>query len=324
MAIKISFVDFWPGFRDDDNYFYNFLRKYFKVELSESPDYLFYSVYGDDHFNYPDSIKILYTGENLVPDFNQCDYALGFHFIDFEDRYLRFPLYLIYPTYDRINQKSNLNNKDLINRRFCNFVYSNNTNADPLRGRFFKELSKYKKVDSGGKLFNNIGHLVDNKLEFIKNYKFTIAFENSKTNGYTTEKLIEPMAVNSLPIYYGNPKVGLDFNAKSFVNILDFESVDEAIEKIIELDQNDDLYLSYLDQPWQTKHQEKYDWDAALFSFFDNIFTQPLPEAKRVAQYGFNKYFQEQNSYKNQLWYRREKYNKRKQKLKKLFGIAKL
>ena len=35
---------------------------------------------------------------------------------------------------------------DLVNRKFCNFVYSNKKNADPIRDKFFFELSKYKKV----------------------------------------------------------------------------------------------------------------------------------------------------------------------------------
>ena len=38
----------------------------------------------------------MYTGENQVPDFNICDYAIGFHYIDFQDRYIRFPLYHFY------------------------------------------------------------------------------------------------------------------------------------------------------------------------------------------------------------------------------------
>ena len=41
---------------------------------------------------------------------------------------------------------------------------------------------------------------------------FTIAFKNDSYPGYTTEKIYEPMYVNSLPIYSGNPLVYRDFN----------------------------------------------------------------------------------------------------------------
>ena len=57
--IKINFVDFWKNFNPKDNYFYNFLDKHFDVELSENPDYCFFSVYGYEHLKYNKSIKIL-------------------------------------------------------------------------------------------------------------------------------------------------------------------------------------------------------------------------------------------------------------------------
>ena len=65
-------------------------------------DYVIYSVLGNEHWFAPDhSIKIFYTIENLAPDFNACDYAIGFEWMQFEDRYMRFPLYYWYP---RINE----------------------------------------------------------------------------------------------------------------------------------------------------------------------------------------------------------------------------
>ena len=36
--------------------------------------------------------------------------------------------------------------------------------------------------------------------------------------GYTTEKIFEPMIAQSIPIYWGNPRIGEDFNEKSFIN----------------------------------------------------------------------------------------------------------
>jgi glyoxylate carboligase len=53
---------------------------------------------------------------------------------------------------------------------------------------------------------NNIGYIVDNKRQFQSEYKFSIAFENNAHRpqypGYTTEKIMEPMTVNSIPIYW--------------------------------------------------------------------------------------------------------------------------
>src|SRR5207249_8371440 len=49
------------------------------------------------------------------------------------------------------------------------------------------------------------GDMWQRKRAFISQYKFTIAFENSSYPGYHTEKILDPMMVDSLPIYWGNP-----------------------------------------------------------------------------------------------------------------------
>ena len=93
--IKIKFVDFWPGFDEKNNDFYEILSKKYNIEISDYPEFLFYSVFGDDNLDY-DCIKIFYTGENFIPDFNNCDYAIGFHKIEFGQRHLRIPLYFLF------------------------------------------------------------------------------------------------------------------------------------------------------------------------------------------------------------------------------------
>lgn len=283
--IKIYFVDFWKGFDQNNNFFVDCLSQHYNVVLDPSPDYLFYSLFGYQHLNYNNCIKIYFTGENDVPDFNFCDYALGFQHLSFEDRYIRYPLYLLYGGYDELNNKQI--EDCLSKRKFCNFVYSNSKYATPLREKFFHQLSKYKKVDSGGRLLNNVGGPIADKMRFIKDYKFTIAFENSSLSGYTTEKLMEPMVVNSLPIYWGNPNVHLDFNPSSILNINDFATFDDAIAEIMRLDKDDEAYLHKLSQPWLTNEQVKNDWTQKLTDFFFNIFNQPLSQASRCTQFGY-------------------------------------
>jgi len=301
MTVKVNFCDFWPGF-ESNNLLLIFLRKYFDIVIDQNPDYLFYSVYGNTNLGYKNCIKILFTGENLVPDFNVCDYALGFHYIDFGDRYMRFPLYVYYQ-WHYLNYLSNkIGNSDsacqsvrkLVDKKFCNFVYSNSANSDPVREAFFHRLCKYKKVDSGGKYLNNIGKAVGDKLQFIKDYKFTIAFENSSVPGYTTEKLLEPILANSIPVYYGNPLVNLDFNTDSFIYVKGIQDFDRAIEEIIYLDRNDELYLVRLNQQKFRDENTMASWDEKLYNFLNNIFSQSLTEASRRANYGYTRYYTEE------------------------------
>tara|TARA_B100000963_G_scaffold335460_1_gene329605 strand:+ start:8206 stop:9177 length:972 start_codon:yes stop_codon:yes gene_type:complete len=293
--IKINFSDFWPDFDNHNNRFLSILKKNYKVIFSEKPDYLIYSCYGNKHLNY-DCIKIFYTGENIVPDFNLCDYAIGFHYLNFEDRYLRMPFAKIEPSYSKLLTK-NIDEKKVLNRKFCNFVYSNSYNSHPMRKDFFKAISNEKKIDSGGSLYNNLGYQVDNKLAFISNYKFTIAIENSKINGYVTEKLIEPMSVNSIPIYWGNPSIAEEFNIDSFVHIKSDSKNDirNAVDEVIFLSENDNAYLEKINKPWLNNEQYE-EYDQIISNFFDNIITKPLNEAFKTAKYGFNKSY-----YKNKL-----------------------
>ncbi len=195
---------------------------------------------------------------------------------------------------DSLIKVSNFTDDELINRKFCNFVYSNNVNSDPIRDRFFHELSKYKRVDSGGRHLNNIGKPIPDKLSFIKDYKFSIAFENSSVPGYTTEKLLEPIITRSLPIYYGNPLVHLDFNKDSFIHVKNYTDFDRSINDIIKLD-NDDL--SYLERLKQDKFHflnSMDEWEEKLLNFFKNIFDQSLTDACRKTDHGFNRYYTEE------------------------------
>lgn len=324
--IKVNFCDFWPGF-ESNNLFLKFLKQYFQVVVDEKPDYLFYSVYGSKHLEYDDCIKILYTGENLVPDFNLCDYAIGFHYLEFGDRYLRFPLYVYYQWHydfllrDSLLQHEITNRPDsLVNRKFCNFVYSNNVNSDPVRDLFFTELSKYRKVDSGGRHLNNIGGPVKDKLQFIKDYKFTIAFENSSVPGYTTEKLLEPIIAGSLPVYYGNPLLFLDFEPESFVFVKNRADIDRAIDEIISLDKNDEKYMEMLERNKFRIDNNLVVWENKLRYFLKNIFEQSQFAACRKPVYGFNNYYTGEARLKSRLLSKRESRIFFKRKIKSLLS----
>ena len=117
---------------------------------------------------------------------------------------------------------------------------------------------RYKYVDCPGQVLNNMtatdleprnSNWETSKIDFLKKYKFTIAFENSSSDGYTTEKLYHPFIAGSIPIYWGNPKVTCDFNPKAFINCNEYHNDWEAvIQKVIELDNNPDAYLQMLSE----------------------------------------------------------------------------
>jgi len=278
VTIKIFFTDFWPGFNPEDNYFINLLRKHYNIILSEhDPDYLFFSVFGYNHFKFKCK-KIFFTGENIRPDLSLCDYSFTFDFDTYHGRNYRLPLYVQYDDVNQLTFKKDPSKILSEKTEFCNFVYSNPDCKK--RINFFKKLSKYKKVDSGGRILNNIGSLVSNKREFLKKYKFTIAFENGEFPGYTTEKIFEPMLSDSIPLYWGNPLVGRDFNSKSFLNYYDYGNDDDFIDRIIEVDRNDDLYKQILNEPYFSDNKvNEFADERNILNKFDEIFNsnvQPI------------------------------------------------
>ena len=173
--IKIDFADFWKGFDKKDNYFWHLLSKRFDLELTDQLDFLIYSAYGKMHRKYH-CVKIYYTSEKVRPDLWECDFAISFDYGNSE-RHFRLPLYVLYDDITKLTHSKDIETIILSKSKFCNFLYSNS--GAPERIDFFHKLSKYKKVDSGGRVLNNLGYSVQDKLTFIKDYKFTRAFENS-------------------------------------------------------------------------------------------------------------------------------------------------
>ena len=297
--IKINFKNFWEGFDPNENLFINALKKIYEVELSETPDYVFYSVYqevknksdlskkGDflrkispDFYLF---VKILHSAENTFPKIDECDWAFGSTPEEKvkNEKYLRIPFYIVdNPRLDKrrelpFRRKINFEKIKKEKTRFCNFIYSQEI---PPRNNFFKRLNKYKKIDSPGRCMNNMGPISEknpkesrlskdwagDKLDFLKKYKFTIAFENEISEGWITEKLTHPLLVNSIPIYIGTETVSKDFNTKCFINYNNFKNMDEFIKHIIQVDQNDRLYKDYLSQPI-FKNKEQYEFSIGKF-----------------------------------------------------------
>ena len=247
--IKIYLCDWWAGFNVNNNFIVSVLKKHYNVKIDPiSPDFLIYSVFGYSHIRYKNCVKIFYTGEPVEPNFNECDYAIGYSPMNFGKRYFQLKRF--------VNFSEAEINTDLLRRKFCNFIYSQDESGEGalLRRQFCQMLMKYKKVDAPGKILNNMkeastprtGDWVNGKLEFIKNYKFTFAIENASMEGYVTEKLQQALQMHSIPIYWGAPDVEKYFNTKSFVHLRDFKNLNEAAEYIRYLDNNDDEYMKIL------------------------------------------------------------------------------
>lgn len=248
-SVIVKFVDFWPTFNPEDNKFVEALRVNRDVVVLDSsddtaPDILFYSRCGYKHYEY-DCLKIYFTGENDFPDFNECDYAISFYESDCGGRNLRYPLYMLY----EIGQASDppvLSESDAFEREFCSLVMSNSVNCHPKRIEIVDAVQSYRPIAYGGSFRNNVGGRVAEKIPFINGYKFNLALENSIVPGYVTEKIIEPFAAATVPIYWGSDVVKKDFNPESFINVEDYSSFDSFLAALKRIDNSPDEYIRML------------------------------------------------------------------------------
>ncbi|MFO1515052.1 MAG: glycosyltransferase family 10 [Verrucomicrobiota bacterium] len=285
-TVNIDFCDFYPGFPKTDNFYYHLLCERFNVRICDQPDFLFFGPYGNEH-RLHSGVRILLSIEPALPDYRYCDYSVTCRKLD-DPRHLYLPAYVSWCARadEAIKQQDDPERLLAGKTKFCSFIVSN---YHPRRNRhrvdFFHKLSKHKRVDSGGKVLNNIGGPVPGwsrgKIEFLRPYKFNIAFENRALPGYTTEKIFEPMLARCLPIYWGDPLINEQFNPCSFLNRADFTTDEALIEKIIELDRDDAKYLEYLRQPYFHKDQpNQYFGHGRLLDFFERVFTTSI---RRVA-----------------------------------------
>ncbi|PAF51414.1 hypothetical protein BKH43_01885 [Helicobacter sp. 13S00401-1] len=248
--LRVAFVDFWETFDKERNLIAHALRYNYELVYDESnPEVVFCSVFGSRALEYKCK-RVIYIGENICPNFNAYDYALSFEHLSYMDRHLRMPHY-IWQGFEDLsrNKYSTLrlrDDKTMLNRKFCNIVFSNDFNMESMRLDTLRGFSQYKQVDSGGRAANNIGGPVKDKIAFQSEYKFSLAIENSSHKGYVTEKIMDAFLAGSVPVYWGASDARLDFNQESFINLNDFANLESALEYIKKLDSDDSLYLKML------------------------------------------------------------------------------
>lgn len=289
-TIKVQFSGFWDGCDPmRDIKLMKVLQKHYNVVVSDNPNYLIIGPYEPcyAYVNYP-CVRILTSGENYLPDLNLVDYAISPYPISLYDRCFRQPvgLYNAEKFKDCLSREKKHYDKAFLEEKtvFANFCASHESEHN-LRGDFFKALCKYKKVDSIGTYLNNTGVTVSlkdgTKVAYQKKCKFTLCFESTADRGFNTEKLVDAFLADTIPIYYGDPNIGEIFNTAAFINVADYASFDEVIQKIIELDQDDEAYLAMMNQPVFANPEEVASLDERFEQFVLHIFEQPLEKAYR-------------------------------------------
>ena len=143
----------------------------------------------------------------------------------------------------------------VVPNNFCSFIVSNPKCY--IRNKLFHLINSYKKVNSMGGYQNNVGYTLqypywsNEFFNVLGQHKFMICGENTKMETYSTEKIVNPYMGRTIPIYWGTHNIKNIFNPNSMLFLEDEseESFNKLIEKIIELDNNDEKYLEFINRP---------------------------------------------------------------------------
>ena len=142
---------------------------------------------------------------------------------------------VVLPYYDADYAQRLLVSPEKKNEDVCMFISSPVNQSH--RQEYLLELMKYLPIDSYGQWQHNKDLPDDNgyrsKLEVMKRYRFTIAFENAIGADYVTEKFYDPLLSGSVPIYLGAPNIDRYTPASSaFIDVRDYSNPKDLAEAI--------------------------------------------------------------------------------------------
>lgn len=285
---NFSYINWWELRNERDLWLENFIKYHFKNKIKKHIN--FYSVFGPykflrkkENFN---TIKIFFSGENVLNyrkykslnenekearkfirrrfiDYSKyaiddMDISLGFSDFD-NEKYIRFPLWIMYMFKPICDYKEIVEQINYINNIFNNNIYNNAVVVSShdifgLRTKICDDVKNILNIKYAGKWRNNTADLWNkynnNKLEYIKQFKFNICPENMDANQYVTEKNFEALYAGTIPIYHGafnNPEPGI-INRDRII-LWDFEGDNEENIKLIKRLKNDEIfYNKYITQ----------------------------------------------------------------------------
>ena len=245
-------------------------NKFLLLKYSQGDcDIEFFSVYGPKSkiIESKSKIKIFWTCEANTHIFrseykdNCLEYtnlSLGSNRIEHEN-YIRLPLWIFYFDYINLNKDNIFKKVTEINKtkhtktKFASLIATWG-GEDNLREAMYNRISKIDKVDCPSKFLHNDNSLKnefnDNKLEYLKQFKFNICPENVIEDGYITEKLFDAFKTGCIPIWNGDKNIEPNVINKDSILYWEKDSDNRELLKEIErLHRDETYYNNFISQP---------------------------------------------------------------------------
>ena len=294
-SISLGFCDLHAGGR---RFFTDLLKPHFDIVWDDPAEFVIYGHIGHQH-RLQNGVKIYWSQELYGPHWKECDYAIVPHKVD-DPRAYYLPIYAFDQQLEPMI-RTNVPDPEKIRAtkpHFCSLLCAYADRTTQKRQDFFYILNRRRKVDSAGPALNNTGFRIpkenryQRKIDWIRSYRFNIAFENRLRPGWTTEKLVDPLHANTIPIHWGDPRVKEDFNPDSFICADDFSSLEALADYVLHVDDTPELYARYVQAPPFVDNRPSSVYDLSrLVDFFHQIFSSPIrPVAQRRWFYPLTKW----------------------------------
>ena len=151
--------------------------------------------------------------------------------------------------------------------RFIRFMESNQMDEFDLYGRGWD-----------AKQFPSYRGEIDDKLEVLRQYRFSLCFENlTRNNGYVTEKILDCIGAGTIPVYWGADNITDYIPKECFIDYRDFNDFDRLYRYM--RDMPEEVFTAYL------KAQQDYlQSEAFLKRFTYNAYAEDVLAAIRKTE----------------------------------------
>ena len=293
-TFRVQFVGMWDQFQVNYNFFTLLLTAYFKAQGRNVVVEGYDSKYTGDidlrilgPFPCGDMVKgniptAFTTSENMPPlaadvlERNTIKLQLGFSRTEMKD-YIRLPLWMMSINWFGADNDRLVNPRLIplesvtksqgspFRQKFCSFVVTNPNN--PVRNSALDLIGRVGHVDSAGRYRNNCGDSLfsglgggggeEKKVAWLRQYRFSITYENSMGDGYVTEKLFHAKAAGCVPIYWGDAEAAAaDFDAAGYI-VANGKTDDELVAEVRRLETNQAAYMAVASRPLLTDEKVK-------------------------------------------------------------------
>ena len=127
-------------------------------------------------------------------------------------------------------------------------------------------IAKHSTIEAFG---NAANRHIDEKIEGLRDYMFSVVTENTMVNDLFTEKLVDCFATGTIPIYWGTKNIGNYFDANGILQFTNLEEFDMIMSQL-----SPELYNSKLqsiqenyNRHFQFRTPEDRIWDHYPFLF---------------------------------------------------------